>query len=121
MRFTTPPLVRYVDDKPQAYHIDFSTNVQTNAATEYQREIVRKKISIPVHVGNWKFFDGVWKPYETLVQAQIEAAYQAYSDGTGPSTIHITFPGRPEKYGLNFVRGTQQNAVSSEERLVQRM
>ena len=29
--FTTPPLVRYIDDQPQAYHIDFVANRQVCA------------------------------------------------------------------------------------------
>ncbi len=41
----TSPLVRYVDDIPQTYSIDFSRNIQTNTKTKFPRRIERRAMS----------------------------------------------------------------------------
>jgi hypothetical protein len=40
--FITPHIIRYVDDIPQRYRIDFQQNKQFNVSTEYSRKIERK-------------------------------------------------------------------------------
>lgn len=45
-RFTTPPIVRYIDDTPQPHHIDFTKNTQTNARTGFVRGITRRKTQV---------------------------------------------------------------------------
>jgi len=119
--FTTPPLVRYVDDIPQRYHIDFAVNTQSNASTGYKRSIMRRKAGAAAH-GRWQFFDGsMWRPYESLVQDVIEGAYRMYSDGIGAAAIDVHFPGRPEAYCISFVEGHQTNTCSGEKRPVRRL
>jgi hypothetical protein len=118
-RFTTPPIVRYIDDRPQLYHIDFGASTQTNASTSYVRGIMRKRVEVPIRAA-WEYHDQQWHPYELLVQAQIESAFRAYSDGTGPVTIAVSFPGRPETYQLDFLHGNQTNSKSGETRHIRR-
>eukprot|EP01043_Picozoa_sp_COSAG02_P034945 COSAG02_NODE_2473_length_8740_cov_335.972688_1_plen_2244_part_00 len=118
-RFTTPPIVRYVDDKPQTYCIDFGANTQTNMCTNYVRRVVRKRVKVPTQAV-WEYHDQQWSSYELLIQTQIESAFRAYSDGIGSVTVEVTFPGRPETYRLDFLSGKQTNTTSGETRRMRR-
>ena len=164
--FTTPELVRYLDDKPQKYHIDFVASrqvrvhlragvvlcawvvglgacvrdatasllrcvtvlcgahlslVQTNCTTSFQRSIERRKMPAEKHARTWQFFSEVgWRPFESLVQNQIERAFKQYTDGTGASFFDMQTPGRPEVYRLDFVKGEQLNTQSQERRKITR-
>lgn len=120
-QFTTPPLVRYVDDTPQAYHIDFVALQQRNAKTRYVRRIQRNRVPCS-NERIWEFFDehGVWREYESLVQDKLEAAFTAYASSSGASSVTVNFPGRPEAYTVSFVEGRQTNTVTGETRNVRR-
>ena len=110
----TPPIIRYIDDSPRQYSIDFHNNQQTNITSGFQRALQRR--SVPSIKFNAWFFEnehGEWSRYETLIQDKIENAYQAYLKLMGPSNITIAFPGRPETYVLNFQNGTQTNQLCS--------
>ncbi|UJR19381.1 hypothetical protein I4U23_022511 [Adineta vaga] len=111
----TPPVTRYIDDVPQTYKIDFQKNRQINTRTSYQRLIDRRPLQKPVDNLNWFYCNenGQWIRYELLVQNQIEQAFQSYRSGRGSSMIDIQFPGRPEKYQINFLRGQQTNKISN--------
>ena len=86
------------------------------------RAIARRKVKVELHTKTWQFFDGgAWRPYESLVQSQNEHAYRAYSDGIGASSLDVQFPGRPDTYHIDFVRGEQFNAQSQERRPVRRV
>ncbi|CAF1391124.1 unnamed protein product [Adineta ricciae] len=122
--FVTPPLIRYIDDIPQTYQIDFAANRQTNTKTHFPRSIQRNRLEdskINVKV-RWFYQNEhkLWTPYETMVQQDIEDAYQAYVKGAGSSKWCVQFPGRPERYEINFVMGIQTNTVSNEPREIRR-
>ena len=109
----TEPIIRYVDDQPQTYRIDFNSSMQTNTSSRYTRAIQR--VIVPAAASNGWFFEnehGQWAPYQSLVQNRIEHAYQSYARLAGPSTIDIQFPGRPETYEVNFRNGTQMNKIT---------
>jgi hypothetical protein len=120
---TTPPLIRYVDDIPQPYHIDFANNIQTNCKTGYRRNIMREEKDVLSSGGTaWYYQDdsGGWRRYESMIEGQIQQRYLAYLKG-GPSVVSpITFPGRPESYELDFVKGTQKNLSSQTSRRINR-
>ncbi|CAF4950088.1 unnamed protein product [Rotaria sp. Silwood1] len=111
----TPPLIRYQDDIPQTYQIDYQNNRQTNMKTFYQRAINRRSMDKPLDNQNWFYLNehGNWVRYESLVQNSIEAAFQSYRAGQGSSTIDIHFPGRPEIYQINFLKGQQTNKTTN--------
>lgn len=121
---TTSPLIRYVDDIPQTYSIDFRQNTQTNTKTHYCRRIERRAMN-PSQITSekhWNFRNEHQQlvPYESLIQNTIENAYQAYRSQRGPSTLLIQFPGRPESYRIDFIQGRQMNMTSGEVRLIER-
>jgi hypothetical protein len=107
----TPPITRYLDDRPETYKMDFQNNRQTNTKTSYQRIIDRRPTEKPPDNQNWFYQDehGNWLRYESLAQNSIEKAFQSYRSGQGSSTIDIHFPGRPEIYQINFLTGQQTN------------
>ena len=119
--FTTEPLTRYLDDRPQRYHINFSTNKQTNAATNYVRNISRRIVpALYKRMWEWQDADGKWQPFESLVQATIESAWNGYTQTSGASSVTVQFPGRPERYDIDFIVGTQTNTKSGESRRIRR-
>jgi hypothetical protein len=120
----TSPLIRYVDDIPQTYSIDFQRNIQTNTTTTFPRQIERLAID-PSKISdkkNWYFQNehNEWTPYESLIQQTIENAYQLYCLQQGPSALVVRFPGRPESYQIDFIAGRQMNTTTSEIRLIAR-
>ena len=120
----TSPLIRYVDDIPQTYFVDFQQNLQTNTKTNFIRRITRRALSPSTvsNANNWRFINehNQWTPYESLIQQTIENAYQSYRSQQGPSTSIIRFPGRPESYQIDFVAGRQMNMTTNEIRLIAR-
>lgn len=111
---------RYLDDRPQAYRIEFGNGRQVNLATTYSRAIERRAVDIP-HTGReaWCFFNaqGVWQRFEAVVQAVIARSFSACA-GRGPSRNMVTFPGRPETYEINFAASTQRNTVTDTVRTI---
>ncbi len=59
-----------------------------------------------------------WTDYDHLAHSVVATAYQSYLAGTGPSTVSVTFPGRPETYQLDFINCTQTNLTSATERYI---
>ncbi|CAF3368395.1 unnamed protein product [Rotaria sp. Silwood2] len=120
----TPPLIRYVDDTPQAYLVDFEKKTQRNAETNFLRRIERHRLrQLEIETSrNWFYVNehNIWTPYESMIQQTIETAYQMYASGQGQMTVIIRFPGRPEQYELNFVTGRQMNMITGEIRLISR-
>ena len=121
--FETPPIIRYNDDQPQRYLIDFATNIQTNCNTGFKRSICRQKIDLQLPNCEWKFRNeyNQWEKYESLIQLTIEDAFKQYSDDLGPSSVVIRFPGRPETYTIDFILGKQFNDVSKTAREICRV
>ena len=118
---TTEPIIRYVDDIPQTYEIDYINYLQTNTSTKHRRKIERRCVTSSKTNG-WHFEDeqGGWTPYQSLIQDHIEQAYQSYAALLGPSTIDVQFPGRPEHYEINFRDGTQMNKRTAARKKIKR-
>ena len=106
----TEPLIRYIDDQPQTYEIDYANLIQRNTSTRNARRIDRRPVPLPRTQG-WFYENehGQWAPYQSLIQNSIEQAYQLYTRNMGSSKIDIRFPGRPEVYEVNFSSGMQMN------------
>jgi hypothetical protein len=122
-RVLTPPIVRYVDDVPQKYFIDFDKNQQINQGTNFPRQICRKEVDLPMSTaGRWYIMndENVWSRFESLIEGEIELAFSNYRRGISGSKTTVTFPGRPEMYEIDFVEGTQRNTVTDTKRPVKR-
>jgi hypothetical protein len=119
----TPKIIRYIDDKPQDYDINFQTNVQEHVITKYRRAISRVQVKIPKSNGKWcvNDDDGNWTYFDTTVQGILEQHFQSYAQGKGPSSISVTFPGRPETYHIDFANGVQTNQITSRQRSIKRI
>ena len=121
-RFQTPPITRFVDDKPQTYTIDYAQNKQINDKTGYSRDIERRKVDFQHSTDGktWQFLNnsGKWERFDKLVQGQLSAAYNAYVSETGPHSVQMTVPGRPEVYSFNFATSKQSNTQSGTERMI---
>ena len=118
----TPPVIRYIDDQPQTYEIDFKNNKQKNTKTSYQRPIQRRPMELLPPNQNWYYRDehGLWIRYEALAQDKIEKVYLSYRSGQGTSTVDVQFPGRPETYTIDFATGKQTNRASNTIRDIKR-
>jgi hypothetical protein len=118
---TTEPIVRYIDDKPQCYRIDFAASTQTSQLNCVRR-IAREEAS-PSPGQRWEFMNdqGVWQSYDSLEQGAVEAAARAYRAGTAGSRAVVTFPGRPEQYELDFTSGAQRNMQTGRARFFRRV
>jgi len=124
-RFETPPIVRYIDDKPAVYIIDFQKMQQINKATNFSRGIKRELESVlspgPI---SWEYelSAGIWAPYDRLLQGHIEQGYVAYVNNNGPGVFSTSeVPERPETYVLDFIAWMQSNTVSSTSRRLRRV
>ena len=116
--FETPEIVRYLDDKPQKYIIDFALMKQRNAKTSYPRSIRRHCIqSMRTYERSvWEFYDASkkWRPYDSLCNDQIEASYKLYAyESSGAAVVEIVFPGRPEKYAISFLAPMKQTNLET--------
>ncbi|CAF3627648.1 unnamed protein product [Rotaria socialis] len=118
----TPPLTRYLDDIPLPYRIDYKNNKQTNTKTSYTRVIDRRPLEKQPDNQNWFYHNeqNNWMRYELLVQNTIENKFQLYRSGHGSATIDIHFPGRPETYEINFLKGQQTNKTTNAVRNIKR-
>eukprot|EP00759_Apiculatamorpha_spiralis_P049302 PhF_6_TR44220/c0_g2_i1/m.67931 len=115
-------VVRWLDDVPQDYDMDFSKCVQINCATKYQRSIQRVPV---VQFGNqkrlWQYYcpdTNAWCPYDGQVQSAIHRLFEEYRKG-GYGIVKLRMPGRPEEYEINFVRGEQRNVTTGVSRKIQ--
>ncbi|KAF0684383.1 Aste57867_23618 [Aphanomyces stellatus] len=122
--YLTPHIVRYLDDRPQQYVINFEQMTQSNQATGFTRRIQRikddpdnKKYATAL----WQYAsnDNVWQNVEEVAQVEIEKAFRAYVDFDGPPKrrVHVL----RQTYEVNFVGGTQTNADSGTERRIRRV
>lgn len=121
--FTTPPIIRFIDDLPQNYNINFKENKQINQKTGYTRKIKREKVELPTLKVKWEYLDefNKWQAFDTLALNSLETAFRNYYDRQGPSRLKgFNFPGRPESYTLDFVEGTQQNEQTNTVRKIRR-
>jgi hypothetical protein len=115
-RFCTPPIIRFVDDRPQVYQIDFMQNRQINDSTGYGRSIERRRVpqqsSDPSK--KWYYTDeaSTQVAFDSLIQGDIHAAFEKYLSGQGPSAYSFSAPGRPEVYEIDFKTGTQKNRTT---------
>jgi hypothetical protein len=118
----TTLLTRYLDDISEIYKIDFQKNRQTNTRTLYQQAIDRRLVSKPANNQNWFYCNehATWMRYEQMVENKIEQAFQFYCSGRGSSTIDTQFPGRPETYKINFLKGQQTNKTTYEIKNIKR-
>eukprot|EP00029_Vermamoeba_vermiformis_P009953 TRINITY_DN512_c0_g2_i1.p1 TRINITY_DN512_c0_g2~~TRINITY_DN512_c0_g2_i1.p1 ORF type:complete len:2506 (-),score=-35.58 TRINITY_DN512_c0_g2_i1:398-7915(-) len=122
--FNTGFIVRYVDDQPSEYLLDFSCNTQTRVATGYVRGLHRKRVDeVAAQGARWEYqtLNGKWRRFESLVQGLLDRNYRAYIDGHGPALCTLQFPGRPEIYALDFVVGEQTNTTSETKRAIRRV
>jgi len=123
-QFLTPPIIRYVNDLPQEYIIDYANYIQINAGTKYQRKIMRKKVEKMLNGAEWEFQNenNKWKLFESMIQNEIEQQFKMYLDGIKPGVVHsLQFPGRPETYTLDFIRGEQNNDNTNTKRNIRRI
>ncbi len=118
----TPPIVRYVDDRPQAYRIDLINMRQTNNATGFTRGIKRVQMPEDRASGDWQWLDDGhnWVRWEALARPVLDAAYTQYRDGAGSATVTLRFPGRPESYTIDFSKGQQTNSATGTKRAIRR-
>jgi len=120
--FLTPPIIRYIDDQPQHYRIDFKQNIQTNPSTLWRRKIKRLVINVERSNGIWWFMDeySCWQKYESLDMKKIDNGYQNYVNNSALSYLDIQITGRPEPYRIHFLAGTQTNLVTNVTRPIKR-
>jgi hypothetical protein len=110
----TPLLTRFLDDISETYKINFQKNRQTNTRTFYQQAIDRRLVSELTNNRNWFYCNehATWMRYEQMVENNIEQAFQFYRSDRGSTTIDIQFPGHPETYQINFLKGQQTNKTT---------
>jgi hypothetical protein len=123
----TPPVRRYIDDRPQEYDINFSSDNQhqRNVKTGYTRKISRKKMQIPLNNGTarWYYQNDYnnWNQYDALPSSQIETNYSKYITDDGYSKFTLNIIGRPEMYEIDFAVGTQTNKTTQQVRKMKRV
>jgi hypothetical protein len=123
-KFVTGPIIRYVDDVPQAYEIDFKAMYQTNCKTRFKRIILRQAVPEAMLSNGkvqWEYMNdtGVWTAFESLSVATIEQHYLLYAAGHGAGNVLLVTAGR-ESYLLDFVAGRQTNATTNKVRQIRR-
>ena len=122
VEFHTPAIVRYLDDKPQEYSINFHTMRQRNLKTGYERVVSRERVKIldiPGVCWQVELFPGKWSRFELAIHGTIESYYRQFLSG-GQSIVKVRFPGRPEEYEINFAIGTQTNLTTNRSRSLRR-
>jgi len=121
--YITPPIVRYIDDIPAIYKIDFVNNVQINARTQFRRKIERTAVITSTNgMGRWEYKNeaGIWRGYDDFVQEAIEEKYREYLEGKTNKVV-LNIPGRPEQYEIDFVRQIQTNQQSATPKPIRRV
>ena len=95
-------LVRYIDDKPQNYLINFKTMIQVNSQTKFTRKIERRTVNLLLNsmVNTWEFEigNGIWQKFDTLWQGQLENNFKQYLNGIHHNSFQINLAPRPEIY-----------------------
>ena len=112
---------RYVDDRPQAYDIDFGQGLQINASTGYTRRITRRSVDLLLtgrEVWCYQAEGGTWRRFDSMAQAPIVKGYGDYTRGIGPSQIQLTFPGSPDTYTIDYAAATQTNNRTGKSRKI---
>jgi pre-mRNA-splicing factor ATP-dependent RNA helicase DHX15/PRP43 len=124
---TIGPLVRFVDDAPQSYRINFRRMQQVNVKTQYSRG-VRRELQQDVGLSGavvWEYCNehSRWTPIDTLCQTALETHYQAYLAGSAPAQLaNLQYPGRPERYTVCFLQPmTQTNLQTQARRTLRRV
>jgi hypothetical protein len=114
-------VVRFLDDQPQDYRIDFKTMTQMNTSSRYVRRIDREMIDQGPVECMFEYLNehNAWVAYDTTDQAHINQAFNAYRLG-GPGTVSMHLAGRPEIYRLNFAAAKQTNMNSNTDRSMRR-
>jgi hypothetical protein len=114
-------VVRFLDDRPQDYRIDFKAMTQMNTASRYVRSIDREMIDQGPGECTFEYLNehNAWVTYDTADQAHINRAFNAYRLG-GPGTVSMHLTGRPELYRLNFAAAKQTNVNSNTDRPMRR-
>lgn len=123
-QFTTPSIIRYLDDIPQIYLVDFLKRTQRNTKTGFERAIQRNKVELPVINGRWQFLNegGNWQNFENFAIGQIENAFRQYHNGIGAGYLRgLVFPGRPEAYIIDFIHGKQINESAGTSKEIRRI
>jgi len=116
-------IVRYQNDVPQDYTINYIKNIQINVKTGYTRNIQRRKTRLGINaVSKWQFMNDKdqLEDYQSTFQSIIEDMYQSYKNDSGRSKVDFHFPGRPEEYQLDFIRMLEMNKVSKKQRSIYR-
>eukprot|EP01032_Pedospumella_encystans_P008904 gene8904-10522_t len=124
---TIGPLVRFVDDTPQHYRVNFRTMQQINAKTQYVRDLRRERQEDLDLSGEfvWEYCNerSRWRPVDSMCQNVLQTRFEAYLAGYGTAQLaDIEFAGRPEKYTVSFAQPmTQTNQESKAKRLLRRV
>lgn len=114
--FETQPIVRFIDDKPQEYIIDFERMKQINKSTRYERDIIRQatgnarwtRSSNDNIIFEFLSEGNIWRPYDSLCQAVLRDQFQSYCDGGAAKIKDLRFPDRPEQYTISFSQPMHQ-------------
>ncbi len=116
-------LVRYNDDFPQSYTINFENMTQVNPDTGNPRRIERRAADLPIGIGNpWEFeiSPGNWQRFDILWQGQLETNFKQYLNGIHHHCFQINLAPRPEIYEINFMNMTEKNTISGTIRNIRR-
>ncbi|CAF1053309.1 unnamed protein product [Didymodactylos carnosus] len=112
----TPPLIRFSDDQPRTYEINFRNSEQISKINKRRRRIERKRAEIrSTKSSSWSYLDEkyIWCEYDSAVQDRIERYYKRYCAGADWSSVKMRIPGRSEIYEINFVLGAQINLATN--------
>lgn len=113
-------IIKYVNDKPQKYSIDFEKWIQINCTTKYTRRIERRAIKLNANKNSWEYEDNSWTRFDILWQDKIESHFQHYLNGSKPHTLTIRCAPRPEPYEINFMCMTEKNLIFGTTRKIRR-
>ena len=116
-------LVKYDDDQPQNYLINFENMTQMNTNTKYIRCIQRIAVNLENSPGNpWEFeINGIWKKFDVLWQGKLEQSFKNYLNGIHHHLLNINLAPRPEAYEINFLNMTEKNTISGTIRQIRRI
>eukprot|EP01062_Namystynia_karyoxenos_P043096 TRINITY_DN3154_c0_g1_i4.p1 TRINITY_DN3154_c0_g1~~TRINITY_DN3154_c0_g1_i4.p1 ORF type:complete len:2283 (+),score=455.23 TRINITY_DN3154_c0_g1_i4:912-7760(+) len=108
---TPQPIMRYLDDKPSHYVMDFARMTQTREETGYSRPIERRRVDrLPTGTDQWWYLEaGHWKMFEPTASAALNEKLAEYACGRGAAQVVVSFPGRPEQYKVDLINMKQSN------------
>eukprot|EP01062_Namystynia_karyoxenos_P074492 TRINITY_DN713_c0_g5_i1.p1 TRINITY_DN713_c0_g5~~TRINITY_DN713_c0_g5_i1.p1 ORF type:complete len:961 (+),score=211.27 TRINITY_DN713_c0_g5_i1:96-2885(+) len=118
---TPEPIVRYLDDAPSHYIINFDSMVQRRERTGYERRIKRvlpSPSAAPVALGWWFMDDDKqWSQMGPIACRTLSKALAEYRAGRGPARVDITCSDRKRHvYEVDFIAWTQRNLKYHTER-----